>query len=727
MTISPNSPSFNYNFNSIPPHSPVSHKSHCRKAGKRLAKEYPTTNKMRRIVENLLEQNTTAHKVEVNHSFQETHPPDNMVESSQKISTPQLYEQLQQDNFAAFEKIIDLDPTSIQLLSTLAETSPNFTIDQTEQDNSYLAFLSGKAINSPQLQGQKTLNPTSNITSDTPQFSYELPIPEMIDEDAFYNLLEKDLHKTRQYFLLAWSQPEGSKLPSLWINVFAAHATKNPLKMIEFINETLPELSKMFPEKLADPIRNKFIQLGNHFIYICMTDPKFSSEIKNWSSQDWGEICQLLESIYPSWDYPFLILKWLAEKAPLPLEVKDDKSIYSLTAGLYARCIMEGVYGRPPTNINFQEISSHLDARGYQDIRLMLMGWAYHNQGKLKLAARAFEEARELSPYFLPSLRGLASTWFKDKSHCMALKILHPLIAIHDRLGSKIRADLFRECKDYRRAIYDYTVNITDNINPEVLFARGICHYNLRDYKMAISDFTKLLDDDPKNPDAICYLAACMEGLGYIDRALDMWRENLAKTPRHVNTLRMRAALWMRKEDFQKAASDYTVILNPLLTRFENWRKSITKLSQTEIALLKELLPLRMECNWKLNQRGPAAQDADKILGYDERNMNALKVRLAFSWGVSNKNSQSYQESAKAVAEMRCFAAQNMPVEALEKAHSLLKTYPNFVEAKNVIREFQLQRGNIDSILGIMPPLHQTPPRAKKVNAKDDASTKPRA
>jgi len=383
---------------------------------------------------------------------------------------------------------------------------------------------------------------------------------------------------------------------------FVMHALQKPIEMIEFINEILPKLSTIFPEK-GQSIHKMLIECGNVIVYQFMADKNSQSVIRNVRSGEWEEICQLLLTIYPLWDFPSLIIKCLAESLPLKIKKDSNNQRFSLALGLYSQLISIAIYARSVTieEIKVQEICKYLNAQGFEGIALMLKGWNRHNQGEMDIAINFFESALKNFPDFAPAQRGLASSCFKCNIKCnlweKALQMLEPC---KDPQAFKIMADWYYKQEKYGDALVEYEKILECDINPDALFARAICFLGLGEYSKAEFEFNEIIRSDSEHLDAISYRAYCYwrQHRQCSDLAFEEWQKVLSRDERHLLTLRLRTYAFEEDKNFESAILDYNCILEPLTNRLANKRKKKANLdlNKEERALAKEFLSLRMQC-----------------------------------------------------------------------------------------------------------------------------------
>ena len=129
-------------------------------------------------------------------------------------------------------------------------------------------------------------------------------------------------------------------------------------------------------------------------------------------------------------------------------------------------------------------------------------GIAYEGLKEYKQAINDYTQAIQLDPknakYY--NSRGLAYTQLKDYKQVIADYTQAIQLDPKDVTYYGMRGGAYSELKDYKQAIADYTQAIQLDPKDAIYYSlRGLAYSKLKDYKQAISDLTETIRRDPKN------------------------------------------------------------------------------------------------------------------------------------------------------------------------------------------------------------------------------------
>lgn len=85
------------------------------------------------------------------------------------------------------------------------------------------------------------------------------------------------------------------------------------------------------------------------------------------------------------------------------------------------------------------------------------------------------------------------------------------------------RAEVYMKKKNYELAIQDCNEAIKRNNNYEAFFQRGYAEESLKQYDLAIQDYTKILEISPRCFEARYRIAQCYEKLGDNEKAIEFY------------------------------------------------------------------------------------------------------------------------------------------------------------------------------------------------------------
>ena len=125
------------------------------------------------------------------------------------------------------------------------------------------------------------------------------------------------------------------------------------------------------------------------------------------------------------------------------------------------------------------------------------------------------------------------------------------------------RGMAYMQKKEFDKAISDF--NKTEEIDPKhgllILEERGICYFNVGSYGNAISDFSKYLEFIPASPEfgpnLYIYRGMAYERLGNYGSAMSDYDKVVQENPKNVQALVRRGLLYFHKGQCEQAISDF--------------------------------------------------------------------------------------------------------------------------------------------------------------------------
>lgn len=184
------------------------------------------------------------------------------------------------------------------------------------------------------------------------------------------------------------------------------------------------------------------------------------------------------------------------------------------------------------------------------------------------------------------------------------------------------RAGVLFQLKQYDKAIVDYSQVIKlKPLAPQAYFNRGLCLISLAkpDTKLAVADFSKVIELNPKASPTQDLVIESFEKRGYCNILMAEWQpaisdctEVLKRSPKRSETLLNRAFAYesMSPPDVEKAIADYSLAI-PL----------VTGPAKVDIFLSRASLYLT------LKQYEPAISDLSEGLSVNPKNAEALQAR----------------------------------------------------------------------------------------------------
>lgn len=234
-----------------------------------------------------------------------------------------------------------------------------------------------------------------------------------------------------------------------------------------------------------------------------------------------------------------------------------------------------------------------------------------------------------------------------------------------------LRADGYRETKQYDKAIADltrviglkprvvmfkqstHTGRLRDKFNPadtdcvnlaDIYFLRGSCYDSLKMHDLAVKDFSKTVELDPKEYKGAAALGNAYFNMRKFNEAIKAYSKALELNPRYWEVYTLRSRAYEQTGNVEKAAADLTTILsrNPndagafllrahVYQRAKQYQKAIADFTKvTELAPSDdEGFRERADCYAKLGQYERALADYNKALSLSSEDKEAINKAKA--------------------------------------------------------------------------------------------------
>jgi len=181
-------------------------------------------------------------------------------------------------------------------------------------------------------------------------------------------------------------------------------------------------------------------------------------------------------------------------------------------------------------------------------------GIAYSGLKQYKQAISDLTETIRRDPKNAPyTVGGLRYSEFKDN------KILISSYNKRISIVYKARGDSHWNLKNYKQAINDYTQAIKiDDKNAIYYNARGNTYFQLKDYKQAINDYTQAIKLDTKNASYYNLRGFAYFQLKDYKQAIDDWNQAIKIDPKNGIYYSSRGDAYFQLKDYKQAIDDYT-------------------------------------------------------------------------------------------------------------------------------------------------------------------------
>ncbi|MBD2441669.1 tetratricopeptide repeat protein [Dolichospermum sp. FACHB-1091] len=181
-------------------------------------------------------------------------------------------------------------------------------------------------------------------------------------------------------------------------------------------------------------------------------------------------------------------------------------------------------------------------------------GIAYSGLKDYKQAISDLTEAIRRDPKNAPyTVGGLRYSEFKDN------KILISSYNKRISIVYKARGDSHWNLKNYKQAIDDYTQAIKlDTKNANYYARRGLTYLQLKDYKQAIDDYTQAIKLDTKNANYYARRGFAYFQLKDYKQAINDWTQAIKLDPKNAGYYGARGDAYLQLKDYKQAINDYT-------------------------------------------------------------------------------------------------------------------------------------------------------------------------
>jgi tetratricopeptide (TPR) repeat protein len=187
---------------------------------------------------------------------------------------------------------------------------------------------------------------------------------------------------------------------------------------------------------------------------------------------------------------------------------------------------------------------------------LAFRGLCYNNLTQFKESIDCLSRAIALKPN-CPSLIYLRMDGYREtKQYDKAIADLNRIIAL------KPRITMFKYASHTGRLRDKFSHEDIDAVNmADIYFLRGSCYDNQKKYELAIKDFNKTLELDPKEYKAATNAANAYSNLRKYDEAVTMYSKALTINPRYWEAYTWRARAYEQLGQPEKAIGDISAIL----------------------------------------------------------------------------------------------------------------------------------------------------------------------
>ncbi|MEY3401017.1 MAG: hypothetical protein RLZZ86_632, partial [Cyanobacteriota bacterium] len=258
-----------------------------------------------------------------------------------------------------------------------------------------------------------------------------------------------------------------------------------------------------------------------------------------------------------------------------------------------------------------------------------LRGLAYSKLKDYKQAISDLTETIRRDPQNAPyTMQGLRYSEFKDIKGFLSGYTGFMSIAYRTRGG------IYYELKEYKLAIDDYTQAIKiDSQNANSYAIRAGIYYKLKEYKQAIDDYNQVIQIDPQNA---TYYGA--RGFAYFElkeykQAINDWSQVIKFDPKDATYYGLRGNTYLLSKEYRQAINDYTqaIKIDPKNANYysgrgiahhllEDYKQAIDNYTQAIKIDPKKIINLRGAAYLQLKEYKLAIDDYNQAIQLDPKN-----------------------------------------------------------------------------------------------------------
>jgi tetratricopeptide (TPR) repeat protein/S1-C subfamily serine protease len=258
-----------------------------------------------------------------------------------------------------------------------------------------------------------------------------------------------------------------------------------------------------------------------------------------------------------------------------------------------------------------------------------LRGLAYSKLKDYKQAISDLTETIRRDPKNAPyTMQGLRYSEFKDIKGFLSGYTGFMSIAYRTRGG------IYYELKEYKLAIDDYTQAIKiDSQNANSYAIRAGIYYKLKEYKQAIDDYNQVIQIDPQNA---TYYGA--RGFAYFElkeykQAINDWSQVIKFDPKDATYYGLRGNTYLLSKEYRQAINDYTqaIKIDPKNANYysgrgiahhllEDYKQAIDNYTQAIKIDPKKIINLRGAAYLQLKEYKLAIDDYNQAIQLDPKN-----------------------------------------------------------------------------------------------------------
>ncbi len=226
--------------------------------------------------------------------------------------------------------------------------------------------------------------------------------------------------------------------------------------------------------------------------------------------------------------------------------------------------------------INAKKTLTKLIKKAPSDIEVLFyLGVLEKSQGKFDEAMHFFDKALKIYPEYVSVYNEIGGIYIDKNDPDQATKFLlkgaslspdDPLINFNLAVAAGIRRDLDKALKYYQKAI-------ENNVDRQEIAYYNIGCILLDQNKLeeSIRCFKKVLDIDPKNVEAYCYLGRSFQNIGNNDHAEKYYKKAIAIMPDHFNTHQSLALFYQSQFKHDEALSHFEKCISIMPERPETY------------------------------------------------------------------------------------------------------------------------------------------------------------
>lgn len=326
---------------------------------------------------------------------------------------------------------------------------------------------------------------------------------------------------------------------------------------------------------------------------------------------------------------------------------------------------------------SFQTVRMKYRNSDLADNALYRIGWAYYKKENYATAIDFYRKMSSEHPssILLPNaVFGIANCYFKQGKYEMAIK--HYQIVVKNYPNTKM-------------SIHEAGIEKQIDLRPEALYYIGESHYNLQRFSQAISAYSELVRQFPKDEradEAQYGIAICYKQMGQDDKAVQAYRKLVRDFPNRSIARDVQLNLgvhYFRQKNYAQAIAEFQKVIEqyPKTEAASRAKYNIGR-SYVKLGSFQQAIRMFKKINDKSSIAAKAAFEIARAW-YDERNKDrSIQKAISAFENVVNKFPKEPEATKALLYIVECYTVLGKWEKAVNSCRRLIKLYPESEQAQ---------------------------------------------